>query len=235
MMPQPSADPSSSTKRGFVSSIKSAFRRGSAEPKAQGGRTAELMGRLGRSHSFHEELTQSMPPNNGTLNHGDVCSLTVIRDDVQQMMATLGAYEREYGELLKTCEELVEERVQVESVIAKSTRLENLDDLDLAEQYLKSLTESQEISKVEVAKLSALNKELTDRNQDEELQRLQVLLNVGEGASVHLTRISPLNAEPDAVNIGGGLYRVRKPADMREQSVDVSSDDGKLGSRGASM
>lgn len=63
------------------------------------------------------------------------------------MMATLGAYEREYNDLLETCEELVGERVQMEAVIAKSTRLENLDDLDLAEQYLKSLTESQEVKK----------------------------------------------------------------------------------------
>lgn len=81
-----------------------------------------------------------------------------------------------------------------------------------------------------MAKLSALNKELTERNQDEELQRLQVLLNVKEGASVILTKIDPLNAGPDAVNIGGGLYRVKKPIDMREQSVDVSSEDNKLGS-----
>lgn len=78
--------------------------------------------------------------------------------------------------------------------------------------------------------MAALNKELTGRNQGEELQRLQVLLNVNEDASVVLTRISPLSAGPDAVNIGGGLYRVKKPADMREQSVDVSSDDNKLGS-----
>ena len=81
-----------------------------------------------------------------------------------------------------------------------------------------------------MAKLAALNKELTGRNQDEELQRLQVLLNVNENASVVLTRISPLSAGPDAVNIGGGLYRVKKPTDMKEQSVDVSSDDNKLGS-----
>ena len=74
-----------------------------------------------------------MPPNN------------VVRDDVQHMMATLSAYEKEYSDLLETCEELVGERVQMESVIAKSTRLENLDDLDLAEQYFKSLTESQEV------------------------------------------------------------------------------------------
>ena len=58
-----------------------------------------------------------------------------------------------------------------------------------------------------MAKLSALNKELTERNQDEELQRLQVLLNVKEGTSVILTRIDPLSAGHDAVNIGGGLYR----------------------------
>ena len=83
---------------------------------------------------------------------------------------------------------------------------------------------------MEVAKLAALNKELTGRNQDEELQRLQVLLNIDEDASVVLTRISPLSAGPGAVSIGGGLYKVRKPADMREQSVDVGSDDNKLGS-----
>ena len=81
-----------------------------------------------------------------------------------------------------------------------------------------------------MAKLSALNKELTERNQDEELQRLQVLLNVKEGTSVILTRIDPLNAGHDAVNIGGGLYRVKKPIDMKEQSVDVSNEDNKLGS-----
>lgn len=61
------------------------------------------------------------------------------------MMATLSAYEKEYNDLLETCEELVGERVQVEGVIAKNTRLENLDDLDLAEQYFKSLTDSQEV------------------------------------------------------------------------------------------
>ena len=83
---------------------------------------------------------------------------------------------------------------------------------------------------MEVAKLSALNKELTERNQDEELERLQVLLNVREGESVFLTRISPLDARPDTINIGGGLYWVKKPIDMKEQSVDVSSDDSKLGS-----
>lgn len=68
MMPQPSADPSSPTKRGFVSSIKSAFRRKSADARSQGTRTTELVNRLGRSHSFHEELAQSMPPNNGIPN-----------------------------------------------------------------------------------------------------------------------------------------------------------------------
>jgi chromosome segregation ATPase len=86
------------------------------------------------------------------------------------------------------------------------------------------------MSKVEVAKLSALNKALTERNQGEELERLQVLLNVREGESVVLTRISPLDARSDTINIGKGLYWVKKPSDMKEQSVDVSSDDSKLGS-----
>jgi hypothetical protein len=125
-----------------MSSIKSAFRRKSVDVKTQGIRTIEMISKLRRSHSFHEELTRSMPPNNGIM---DAAFLIVIRDDVQQMMATLGEYEKEYGELLKTCEELMEERVQVEAVIATNTRLENLDDLDLAEQYFKSLTESQEV------------------------------------------------------------------------------------------
>ena len=61
------------------------------------------------------------------------------------MMATLGAYEKEYRELLETCGELVEERAEMEALIARNTRLENLDDLDLAEQYIRSLTESQEV------------------------------------------------------------------------------------------
>ena len=68
MMPQPNTSPSSPTKKGFVSSIKSAFRRKSVDSRHHGTRTAELINRLGRSHSFHEELSQSMPPNNGTLD-----------------------------------------------------------------------------------------------------------------------------------------------------------------------
>lgn len=70
----------------------------------------------------------------------------VVRDDVQQMLTTVSHYEKEYGKLLETCEELAEERLLIEQVISKTTRLENLDDLELVQQYLGSLAESQEVN-----------------------------------------------------------------------------------------
>lgn len=64
------------------------------------------------------------------------------------MMATLSKFQTEYNVLLETCDQLAEEREHIEAIISTSTRLENLDDLELAEQYLTSLSENQEVLKL---------------------------------------------------------------------------------------
>lgn len=138
----------SPTKRTVFASLKSAFTRrrsadaGSAASGA-GRRTKELVGRVQRSRSFHDALASAHPSSSTASNNGR--PLLVVRDDVQQMLSTVSHYEKEYGKLLETCEELAAERVLVEQVISKTTRLENLDDLELAQQYLESLAESQEV------------------------------------------------------------------------------------------
>ena len=107
-------------------------------------------------------------------------------------------------------------------------------------KYLKSLTESQEamggFNDIQIdfkswnGKIIGTEQRVDGEESGWRVTKIASVVECQGRESVILTRIDPLNAGHDAVNIGGGLYRVKKPIDMKEQSVDVSSEDNKLGS-----
>lgn len=107
---------------GFIDTLKNSLHLGRS-----GRKTAEYGERLQRSRSLclEDEVSKKM--------HG--------LDSPDR----LDVYRKQMEALLETCQEMVEERAQLEQVLVQSTPLENLDDLELASNYLGSISRAHEV------------------------------------------------------------------------------------------
>lgn len=111
-------------KNGFFGSLKKVFRPSSSRKV---GKLAERLeqSRLALSQSLGAKLYYNIEK--------------IEKDDVLQSI------QDDYKNLLETAEEMLEERAAIEDIITSSTKLESLDDLEMAQNYLTSLAQSQEV------------------------------------------------------------------------------------------
>ena len=116
-----------------------------------GTKSKEILGKLQRSESTLDQLEEFRA-------EGEPSVLVDVRSEDETVTAASSVnlsppstqpptqtIKTEYANLLSVAQELASERLRLEEIVAGSTKLENLDDLELAEQYLLSMTEANEV------------------------------------------------------------------------------------------
>lgn len=73
---------------------------------------------------------------------------------VQKLLVINGLLEKELGNLIEAYQVLLEERSHLELLIVEEGKIESLDDLELVGQYVRTLRDTNAISRREIARLS---------------------------------------------------------------------------------
>lgn len=115
-----------------------------------GEKSRQMVTKLRRSSSLHLDALDiqdevSVFHNDATLDHEGDLRIAQATPTLNVVTSEVSILKEAYNDLLEMAQEVVEDRLKLERILAQSTKLENLDDLDLAEQYLTSMAETLEV------------------------------------------------------------------------------------------